>query len=334
MVATVQAASANASAPDACAVLDLVEKIETCRPLAPANWYRPHSVVTRAPTLPTDAMFNRAGMPSGQLQFHKSLHPARIVASGNGWGGTTAMACEVDAWCRGTNRWQITPKPPVQVIWFCPMYKQFEILREQLVSFAFGQVPKFFASGPKLGFKWPNGSQVFLGSYDTSWTHFQGIQPHLIAFDEQPPPALWREMRQRRRSRSRLTRFICKATQTEGWSWMGVEIYNAWLEHHKQLGLDEDQAMQQQLHPFFFVWPKGGIHDNPDVSDEICREKEIEAWPSKRERKVRLYGGFENWSGDCVFDEEGMDRMRLRAVALEKKHGPGKSGSLICKEAA
>jgi hypothetical protein len=211
------------------------------------------------------------------------------------------------------------------------MFQQFAMLRDQLIEVAFGQLPHYFVSGERRGFRWPDGSHLYLGSYDTSWKQYQGIEPHLVIFDEQPPPALWREMRQRRRSAKRLTRFICKATQTEGWSWMAEEIYVAWLKFHQDLGLDEEQAMAQQRHAFFWVWPRGGIHDNPAVSETTLREKEEEAWPTPRERKVRLYGGFERWHAHCVFDQDGLDWQRMRAAQLEKELGPAIEGMFVLK---
>lgn len=282
--------------------------------LLPAMAYQPHEVCRRGP---------RAGRPSGQILFHQSKHPARIVASGNGWGGTMAMGCEVDAWARGTNRWQVTPPPPTLTFWFAPLKAQFEALWMKLLK------PKVF--GPTVRkrrddmgtfIEWTNGSRMYVGSYETSWKSFQGPEPDLVAFDEQPPVALWNEMQQRRRgSGMAKTRFICKATQTGGWSWMGDVIYKPWLERHKAEGLDEEASVLAQLDRYFWLWPFGGIHDNPFADEETIREYEERVWPSAKERKVRLYGGFESFAGDPVFDAAALEWYAAQQARWAEEYG-------------
>jgi hypothetical protein len=324
----------TSGSPDCREQVRLAEALHKRARLTPAATYRPHSITHRSPSRPEDAAYDRKGRPSGQLQFHQSKHPVRIAAPGNGWGGTFAMAAEVDAWVRHTHRWQHTPDGPLQVIWFCPLYKQFALLREQLTTHIFGSLPRFIQGGHNgPHFVWPDGSKMFLGSYDTSWDHMQGIEPHLIAFDEQPPPALWREMQQRRRSSERLTRYICKATQTKGWGWMGEDIYRPWREYHIERGVtDEEEMMDQQLHPYYWLWPRGGIHDNPYVADEVIVEHEERAWPSKLERKVRLYGGFESFDSHCIFDGDALDWLRVRAKELDVEIGGSIRGGLVMVE--
>lgn len=307
------------------------EQLQQWVALAPGDAYEPHGLTTRAPQNAQDRLiYDRRGKPSGQLQFHQATHAIRVCAPGNGWGGTTAMAAEVDAWCRHTNRWQKTPSEPVQCIWFCPIYKQFDMLLPNLIDVAFGRVPRLKSGHGGHHLVWPDDSKLHLASYDTSWGHLQGIEPHLIAFDEQPPKPLWREMMQRRRGKRR-ARFICKATQTKGWGWMATDLYIKWKKHHEEQGITEEERMMElQLHPTIWCWPRGGIHDNSHMSAEDDAWYEQQSWASEKERKVRLYGGFEQWSGDCIFEDAVIDWLKNRLEEHRKAAGtmePWKSGS-------
>jgi phage terminase large subunit-like protein len=204
--------------------------------VVPADEYEPHHHVFR------EGGARPLGETSGQLQFHQATQPVRVAAPGNGWGGTLAMACEIDAWMRHLNRWQETPDWPVIAVWFCPEFRQLAILLQTLRQSSFGSLPRFTEGGfggPR--FIWSDGGTLYLASYDRSWTHLQGIELDLIAFDEQPPEALWREMAQRRRAQ-RKTKYVCKATQTLGRTWMATDIYEPWRTHHEAPGLDEHQA--------------------------------------------------------------------------------------------
>lgn len=293
--------------------------IDQRRKALPADFYEPHKLSTRGP---------RAGMSSGQWQCHNSLHPIRVAAPGNGWGGTVMMGYEVDAWCRHTNRWQITPAGPVQCVWFCPEFRQLALMMAELRENCFGPIPVMKESGfggPHM--EWPDKSKLFFASYDRSWSHLQGIPLDLALFDEEPPVQLWREMLQRRRTK-RKTKFMCKATQTMSDGWMGGdELYGKWLEFHAARGLTEDQAMDAQLHGDIWCWPKGGIMDNPGADQADVDWYLNRTWPSDKERNVRLYGGFQSWAGDPVFDPAGVERLRQRMEELGREFGPGLVGS-------
>lgn len=286
----------------------------------PGDHYRPHGVTMRGPN---------TGKPSGQQQFHCALHPIRIMAPGNGWGGTQAMGAEADAWCRHTNRWQTTPPWPIRVVWFCPEFRQFDLVRANLEEFAIGRLPVFREGGfggPR--YEWPDGSKMYLASYDRSWTHIQGIELDLCCFDEQPPLQLYREILQRRRGR-RKVRVICKATQTKGLSWMAEDIYQPWLDYHRERGLDEEEAMQAQLHPDIWLWPRGSCHDNPGLDAQDDAWYEGRTWSSKKEARVRLWGGFESWAGDPVFDEEAIEWLRSMQDEWAVEFGGARTGMLV-----
>lgn len=291
--------------------LAIGDAMEAHRRARPSDWYVPHAYAQERQH--TSRQSVRLGRTSGQLQGHQATHIIRVAAPGNGWGGTTWMGCELDAWVTHSNRWQETPAWPIRAVWFCPQFRQFDIVRKNLEEYCLSRPYQFRTSGfggPRYEF--PDESTVYLCSYDTSWSHIQGIELDLCCFDEQPPADLWREMLMRRRAK-RKTRYICKATQTGGLSWMAKELYQPWLEWHRARGYAEHEALDLQLHPEIWCWSMGGIHDNPAASDEDCRFYENRRWTSEKEARVRLFGGFESWVGDPVFNAEALERMRQRA---------------------
>jgi len=296
-----------------------LEWLKLLRQRHPADFYEPHSICPqRSP---------RAGRPSGQLQFHLAPHIKRYICSGNGLGGTRAMAAEVDAWCRHTNRWQETPAWPVIVIWFCEVYSQFGKLRRDLEAFAFGDVPRYIEGGTEgARYVWPDGSTMYLGSYDSSWRRFEGIEADLIVFDEQPPEDLHERMMVRRRGK-RSTKYISKASQVHGLSWMAEGLYRPWIKYHKDHGIhDEEAMMQAQIHPDLWLWPKGGAHDNPAVTDEQIQFLERQIFKSEKARKVSLFGGFESFSGEPVFSDVAIELQRKR---LARHRTAVDSGSFV-----
>lgn len=255
----------------------------------------------------------------GQLSFHSSTAIMRALFPGNGWGKTTAAATEVDAWVTHTNRWQETPAWPVQIIWLCPKPEQFELLREQIetecFSKPFRRVEDYY--------EWPGGDRCWIVTSGTDWHSMGGINPDLVIYDEEIPLQLHREMQMRRRVR-RKTRYVIAATATKGITWMYHQVFKPWLDYHMTKGLTEDQAMEQQLHPRIFCIAKGGIYDNPGHTQDDIDWYEGQAWSSEKERKVRLRGGFENWTAMPVFDEAGLDLLDAAAAALDAEMGQGR----------
>lgn len=263
--------------------------LQQLRDARPADEYRPHD--------------------RGQLQFHQSTHTIRGLFPGNGFGKTTAVAAEIDAWCRHTNRWQQTPRWPIVAVWFCPQYSQFGLLREQLETDIIGRNIAWRETRDGNFYEYPDGSRWYVASADRSWTFLQGINPDLVVFDEQPPIKLWREMKMRRRGRKK-TRFIIAATATQGLTWMEGEVYTPWKEMHADLGFSVDTAVDEQLHPDIFCWPLGGIRDNPGADETDVQWYEKQEWSSEKEKKVRMHGGFEDWRGDTVFDDAAIEALR------------------------
>jgi len=300
------------------------------RRMHPADWYEPHHTCTRAPQDPALAGYSRVGKPSGQLQFHQSTHAIRFMAPGNGWGGSQACACEVDAWMRHTNRWQATPPHPIHAVWIAPTLDQFDALYHDLLRpKCWGAAARFSSEGALGGKRlvWPDGGFLQVVTHRTSWTDVQGTNPDLVVFDETPPRMLWMEMMQRRRGETK-TRYIGKATQTEGITFMAETAYKPWLAYHAERGLGEEEAMAAQLHPFLWVWPKGGVHDNSGLSVEDDLWYESQRWATAKEREVRLFGGFKSFVANGLFDESALDRLRARALELDSEL-PGDAGMLV-----
>lgn len=274
-------------APDA--VESLFKLINERRATRPSDWYRPSTM---------------------QTAFHKAPHIIRFMCPGNGAGKTTAMGIEMNWWARHKHPWQAVPKWPIASLWFCTQLRQFDILRPQLESECLDAGWKF--NGQDSFYEWPDGDKLWIVPADRDWRYIQGVNPDIVAFDEEPPLKLWREMMQRRRGK-RKTRFIIGATATQGISWMEPEIYTPWVEHHKAKGLDTERALTDQSHPTTWVWDRGGIRDNPGADAADVEWYETRTWANAKERKVRLSGGFENWSGDAVFDLDALDWLRTRA---------------------
>ena len=253
----------------------------------------------------------------GQLQFHQSTKTVRGLFPGNGWGKTTAAAAEIDAWCRHTCRWQETPKWPIVAVWFCQQYSQFGLLREQLELDIIGRDVPWRETRDGCFYEYPDGSRWYVASADRKWTFMQGINPDLVIFDEQPPIKLWREMMMRRRGRKK-TRFVVAATATQGLTWMEDEIYTPWKEYHTDQGYSIEGAVEVQTHPDIFCWPLGGIADNPGADEGDVAWYESRTWSSDKEKKVRMHGGFEDWTGDSVFDDAAIEYMRQELKTWQK----------------
>lgn len=264
--------------------LALEERLEGHRHARPSDYYRPHA--------------------AGQRQFHQAPHIVRCLFPGNGFGKTTSAGNEVNWWVNHGHPWQTIPRRPLLVIWCCETFKQFKILRSQLEAECFDRPWRFNKVDHTYTFT--DGSQMFLVSGDSSWTHVQGINPDLVIFDEEPPEALWNEMKMRRRG-ARKTRYVFAATATQGMTWMHRDLYLPWLGHHQGQGLDEQAAMATQSHPRLWVWARGGIHDNPGADAGDRDWYQSQSFNSDAERSVRLGGGFADFSGTPVFDLAAME---------------------------
>jgi hypothetical protein len=272
----------------------------------------------------------KPGVPdadNGQLQFHRARHTVRFMPVGNGWGKTHAVCVEYNAWARHTNRWQKTPPWPVKMVHFPKQETQWELIWPEMYRKIFG--PEVIVLDDGKHFTWPDGSTLTIGLADTvtAWKKYQGIEADLIGLDEHKPWGLWRELTARKRG-MRDTRYIIGATQTEGITWMKEAWYDPWLAHHTEAGLSEEQAMRAQTHPQVWCWPRGGIHDNPVATDDQIAWQRSQTWTSEKEKKVRLYGGFESWIGDGVFDEDALAELRAWCESAAEKYGEERTGCL------
>lgn len=281
--------------------IEVMEAWEAQKRLRPCLWYPPNP---------------------GQLAFHQAPHTVRALFPGNGFGKTRAAGSEANWWLRHSHPHQTTPKWPIIAVWGCESYKQFDMLCAQLEDECFDRGWTYNKSDNV--YTWPGGDRLYLVSYDSDWTNIQGINPDLVIFDEEPPQKLWKEMRMRRRGK-RKTRYLFAATATQGLTWMHDEIYAPWLAHHAEAGMDEDRAVMAQTHPLIWCWPRGGLDDNPgaDASDKSWYRSHI--YNSEAERRVRLFGGFADFSGTPVFDLIGLERQRANLI-------DGETGRLLPKK--
>lgn len=256
--------------------------------------------------------------PNFQQQFHASKHTVRCLFPGNRGGKTTAAAMEA--------QWQAGRKADSIILWITTQFRTFEMLRPQLEAEIFGPDAKYNAQD--YTYTWPNGSTMWVIPRERDWSFVQGINPDLVCVDEECPIALWRELRSRGFGRNN-TRYVIAATATNmAGSWMEKEIYLTWLELHTEKGLSERQAMDQQLHPEMFVWPRGGIADNPSMTPEKVAKFKALTWSSDKEKKVRDEGGFETSVGDAVFDWQTMETLRTKQATDQSTHGDGVCGAL------
>lgn len=244
-----------------------------------------------------------------------------------------AMGIEADMILQGSDRFgKKRAKAPTQVLWFCPQLRQFEVLKPMLEEKCFTKPFKF--DGNDWRYDWPNRSSMWVIPHDRDWKNIQGVNPDAIMGDEQPPKSLWNEL-QARSFGDKETQFIIAATATEGISWMEPFFYKPWLDFHVKLGLDVDGAMAAQKHPRYWVWPKGGISDNPIIRPEEKRRfMELEWVGGAKERAVRTGGGFQLWLGDCLFSDESLTFLRSRRYDLDKELGEVRSGTFAVKEEA
>lgn len=248
-----------------------------------------------------------------QLQFHKSNHIVRAMFPGNGAGKTTVAGVEANYWLQHKHPFLETPAGRVTVIWVCLKFQQMDMLREQLESECLDA--GWVWNGAEHKYTWPNGSRMYVISNDGDWAKIQGVAPDLVIMDEECDPKLWVELQMRRRGRKK-TKYVISATATKGKRWMFSDVYKPWFEHHEKLGLTEDQAMVAQSHPTIWVWPKGGIEDNPgaDRADYDWYEKGV-VIKNKAERAIRLAGGFMDLNAAPVFDLDAVEVVELRQKA-------------------
>lgn len=288
----------------------------------------------------------------GQRQFHEAPHRIRALFVGNRFGKSYAGAIESDRWLQRYNRWRpifTGREKPAQCLWICPEFGQFDQLRPDFEAHCFTGGWKW--NDNKHTYTWPNGATLRVFSADKDWSTIQGINPDLIAVDEDIPVRLWRELRARSAGR-RLTHYIIMATSTKGITWMHDEVYVPWRDHHDREGvtLPREQvvaalpflaryssddvdwslatAMIRQTHQLYWCWVIGGIRDNPHISEQGRQVFEATNWGSEKEHRVRNMGGFADFTGDGVFDAAAIRILRQRAHEADLAWGIGSSGSL------
>lgn len=257
----------------------------------------------------------------GQRQFLASQHIIRVVIPGNGWGKTSAMAMDIDMAVQKDDPFKaaLLPKHPITAVWVCQKFQQMDILRRQLEEDVWTR--PWVWNQTKHMYHWPNGGQLHIVSSDSDWQHIQGIPVDIVAFDEHPDRKLWNEFMFRRRGK-RKTRFMVAATMTQGMTWFVKEVIQEWENFHKAQGLLPAEARQLQRHKRIWCWDAGGIMDNPAMSQEDVEHYRSISHASSKELKVRLGGGYSDFTGESVFDHDALDTQ-------VKNVSDGEEGSLL-----
>ncbi len=262
----------------------------------------------------------------GQVQALSSDHRYRICTPGNGWGKTTLMAVDVDLLMQRNDPYKPHVMPrvingydrPTVAIWICQKYQQFEIMKPDLES--------LFTRGWKWNDQkhywiWPNGSRCFVVSSDSDWSAIQGVEIDAVYFDEHPDRKLWVEMQFRRRGKKK-TRYMVAATMTLGITWFVKEIIQPVEAFYKSDGLTHAEFMELQNHPRTFLWDRGGIQDNPGADEEDAEHYAEVQGVGEKELGVRTSGGYADFTGEAVFDNKALQRMKADIEV-------GESGSLV-----
>lgn len=241
----------------------------------------------------------------GQRQFHAAPHIIRLLAPGNGWGKSTALAVEIGYWLDHAHPFQDTPEWPVQIFLVIRKFEQWTKVRKLWERW---WPSGWTFNGSSHVYTFPDGATLHLISDETDWASEQGTNPDLIVIDETCPAALWGELRMRRRG-VRKTRYVIGATQTQGLTWMYSELYLPWLNEHKAKGYGVAEALRLQLHryegmdtPGIFIWHVGGVECNPTASAEDKAFYGSARFASEAEKRVRMAGGFEDFAGTPVFN--------------------------------
>lgn len=260
----------------------------------------------------------------GQIQFLQSRHKIKVAIPGNGWGKTTAMGMAADMLIQKDDPFNpdLLTKWPTIGIWVCQKFQQMDIIRHQLEEEVWTRPWKWNESKHK--YIWPNGGELHIVSGDSSWEHIQGVPVDFVCFDEHPDRRLWNELYFRRRGK-RKTRYMVAATMTLGLTWFVREVIQPWERLHAEKGLAGHDAREQQLHPSIWVWDAGGISDNPAMDAEDCAHYAEASHASDKELQVRLKGGYADFTGEAVFDNESLER-QLQNIQ------PGKTGSLELRD--
>jgi hypothetical protein len=221
------------------------------------------------------------------------------------------------------------PEQPGDVIWACQSIAQFKILLEEVRLLIWGTIPKWNDSDKALVF--PNGGRIWAWPRERDWDSIKGVNPALIVFDEDATAKLWNESKARTFGRQRTPRIITNTPTEAMGTWMETEIYQPWFRHHKELGLSEREANEQQLHPEIFCITIGGIEDNPSQTADDVKRFRSQVWTGgEDEWHVRNYGGFRYIGVQGVFDADGLKHL----LAMVRAGGSGRRGGLVITEAA
>lgn len=253
----------------------------------------------------------------GQVSFLSSRHIVRGLHPGNGWGKTTILALDIALLMERNDPFKpdIIPDHPPIACWFTMKYNQFDIIRKKLEQKVFG--PGVEWNETKHRYTWPaTGGQLYVFSAESDWETLQGIEPNLVVFDEHPDKDQWNEAMARRRGEIKC-RFAVAATMTQGLTWYVREVIQPWEAHCRKLGMTGEEARDRQPHPEVWIWDRGGVADNPAMSEKDAEWYAKQATFGEKEKRVRLQGGYADFTGTSVFEPDVLDEMGTHIAAGE-----------------
>lgn len=288
-------------------LLEAEEGLQQLRSQRPWEWYTPHAK---------------------QLAFHQAKQEVRALFPGNRFGKTSAAAMEAQWFATGTHPyWPIAkPNTPGDVIWACPSFQQFEILLPELVQLIWGPGVTYRKADHCVVF--PGGGRIWAWSKERDWKTLKGLAPRCFVFDEDATEELWNESKARAFGNEVLSTIITNTpTQAMG-TFLETEVYEPWLKQHKDKGLTEDEACEQQLHPHLWVMTRGGIEDNPAQAHNVDKFKARTWIGGAAEAAVRLKGGFRFIGSGGVFSADTLTRLDEEIQAISEKYGRGVTGFL------
>lgn len=239
---------------------------------------------------------------------------------------------EAQWFATGTHpHWPIAkPNTPGDVIWACPSFHQFEILLPELQQLIWGPGVQYRKSDHVVLF--PGGGRIWAWSKERDWKTLKGIAPRAFIFDEDASEELWNESKARAFGREALSVIITNTpTQAMG-TFLETEVYEPWLKLHKDKGLTEDEACEEQLHPTLYVMTRGGIEDNPAQAHNVDKFKARTWIGGSAEAAVRLRGGFRFIGSGGVFSAATLERLDEEVRAIADKYGSGMTGFLHPKD--
>lgn len=227
---------------------------------------------------------NRYDPHPKQLKFHNCDKVGRLYIGGNRAGKTIANVMECLWWLTKTHPYRTLPKEPVRGRLVCvsfadgldkiilPLFKQW-LPPKYLID---GDWEKSYDNYHRT-LTLSNGSYIEFMSYDQDLNKFAGTSRHFIAFDEEPPKAIFNECRARLVDTA--GSWWISMTPVDGMTWVYDDIYSV--------------AVDNSAHRYLVV--QADMLDNPHITKEAAEE--FLSGLDEKERAAREKGTFVQLGG-------------------------------------